>query len=63
MTRNKGGRDDRGRQGAPCQCPFCDAPMEEAYPFCKECGRKLRRCLKCGHVLAADQSACPVCKE
>ncbi|MFZ1947225.1 MAG: zinc ribbon domain-containing protein [bacterium] len=64
MTRNKADRShDGAKPHGPCQCPFCDAPTEEAYPFCKECGRKLRSCPKCGRVLAAGESACPVCKE
>jgi predicted amidophosphoribosyltransferase len=56
----------RGRaqgHGDACQCPFCDAQVEQAYPFCKECGRKLRRCPKCGRVLEVSESTCPNCKQ
>jgi predicted amidophosphoribosyltransferase len=48
---------------ASCQCPFCDSPVEETYPFCKACGRKMRRCSKCGRALAHNEEVCPQCKE
>lgn len=52
----------RGKAKASCQCPFCDSPMEATYPFCKACGREIRRCSKCGRVLAPHEKFCPNCK-
>ena len=47
---------------APCACPFCDTPMDKAYPFCKSCGKDLNRCPSCGKVIPLDEKACPECK-
>ena len=46
-----------------CQCPFCESPVEEAYPFCKACGQKIRRCGKCGRPLSVNEKVCPHCRE
>lgn len=53
---------DKRRDAKACQCPFCDSPMEEAFPFCKACGRTLRRCPKCGQALEVNEVKCPKCK-
>ena len=62
MTSDAKGPHDKGKPKASCQCPFCDAPVEEAYPFCKACGQRIRRCATCGRVLAASDKVCPHCK-
>jgi hypothetical protein len=53
---------ERGKDARSCQCPFCDAPVEETLPFCKACGRATRRCPTCGRVLQVNEAKCPQCK-
>jgi predicted amidophosphoribosyltransferase len=60
MAKEKSPSEKKGE--APCACPFCDAPTDQAYPFCKACGKDLRRCPVCGKALAQDQDTCPECK-
>jgi hypothetical protein len=59
MTKDKSASKKKGE--APCPCPFCDAPTEMAYPFCKSCGKDLKRCT-CGRVIPQDEDKCPECK-
>ncbi|MGQ9603927.1 MAG: double zinc ribbon domain-containing protein [bacterium] len=42
-------------------CPFCDAPVDPIYPFCKDCGRKLNYCKICGKPLPPTQEVCSQC--
>jgi hypothetical protein len=56
-----GGKPGKMEKQGACQCPFCDARVEETRPFCKACGRDLRRCPTCGRVLAAAETKCPHC--
>jgi predicted amidophosphoribosyltransferase len=62
MTSDAKGPHGKDKAKAPCQCPFCDAPMEEAHPFCQTCGQTIRRCAKCGRALTASEKICPRCK-
>ena len=56
-------KPSEGKKGdTPCACPFCDAPAEQTYPFCKTCGKEIKRCPTCGKALAQDQDTCPECK-
>ena len=63
MRSDAGSARGKRTEKQSCQCPFCDAPVEEALPFCKACGRTIRRCPRCGRVLAAAETKCPKCKE
>ena len=56
-----GDKPDKTDKQGSCQCPFCDAKIEQSHPFCKACGRSLRRCPTCGRVLAATETDCPRC--
>jgi len=60
MTEKKSSSDKKGE--APCVCPFCDAPADKVYPFCKSCGKEINRCPGCGKVIPQDQDTCPDCK-
>jgi predicted amidophosphoribosyltransferase len=60
LAKDRSSSDKKGE--APCACPFCDAPLERAYPFCKTCGRDLKRCPGCGRVIPQDEEMCPECK-
>lgn len=44
-----------------CACPFCDAPVKVVYPFCKECGRELNYCTKCGKPIPPTRQICDEC--
>ena len=60
MVHDKSPAEKRGE--APCTCPFCDAPMEKVYPFCKICGKNLNRCSGCGKVIPEGDDTCEDCK-
>ena len=61
MKSDTGRTRDKAKDVKSCQCPFCDAKIEMAHPFCKACGRTLRRCPKCGRALGASETECPSC--
>ncbi len=46
---------------SPCPCPFCDAPVEKVYPFCKACGKKISFCKKCGKPVPEGTDLCEEC--
>jgi predicted amidophosphoribosyltransferase len=45
-----------------CVCPFCDAPMKDVYPFCKDCGKELHRCKVCGKPIPPHMDLCGDCR-
>jgi predicted amidophosphoribosyltransferase len=61
LTYGKASPEKKGDSN--CKCPFCDAPVEKAYPFCKTCGKDFNRCSVCGKVIAEDRELCPECEE
>ena len=61
MKSDTGRTRDKAKDVKSCQCPFCDAPVEEARPFCKACGQTIRRCPRCGRALQVNEVKCPQC--
>ncbi len=51
----------KGEDRGGCSCPFCDALIEKAYPFCKDCGKQLNHCRECGKPISPNQDVCPDC--
>jgi hypothetical protein len=56
-------KNAKGDGGKPCSCPFCDAPVQNVYPFCKDCGKELNHCSECGKPLPPGQDLCPKCSK
>jgi predicted amidophosphoribosyltransferase len=52
----------RSEGKTPCPCPFCDAPLDKVYPFCKDCGKEVNRCKDCGKVIPAGEDTCEDCR-
>ena len=52
-----------GGESRTCACPFCDAPTEKMYPFCKDCGKVLSHCKVCGKPLPPHRDVCGECEE
>ncbi len=44
-----------------CHCPFCDATMAQASPFCAGCGVELKWCPSCGQAAAKNAVVCAAC--
>jgi predicted amidophosphoribosyltransferase len=51
-----------GGEGKECSCPFCDAPAEKMYPFCKDCGKVLKHCKVCGKPVPPHRDICAECE-
>lgn len=49
------------REEEACYCPYCDASMAMAMPFCSGCGVVLRFCPQCNEPLPQDAQTCPKC--
>ena len=59
MNEDRAGRDlDHDN----CSCPFCDTPLKDAYPFCKDCGKELHRCKDCGKPIPPHREVCEDCR-
>ncbi|HEC83209.1 MAG TPA: hypothetical protein ENI46_01825 [Firmicutes bacterium] len=53
--------EKRRKDGQCCACPFCDATLEPVYPFCRECGKKVNYCSKCGKPIPPTKQVCDDC--
>ena len=59
MSKDRSDLDSGESKG--CSCPFCDAPAEKLYPFCKDCGKALSHCKICGKPLPPHMDICGEC--
>lgn len=62
-NRGCSGADDSGKETAKtgCVCPYCEGPIEMAYPFCQACHVKLTICQKCHKPIGKEDEVCPHC--
>ena len=63
MKEDPGKVPDKHAERGPCSCPFCDAELEKVYPFCKDCGKEIRVCSKCGRPVPPHVEICSDCRK
>jgi hypothetical protein len=54
-TKSKAGSEDT------CVCPFCDAVIEVAAPWCETCQVEVQYCSVCEEPLPQGAAECPAC--